>query len=73
MAQSLEERGLMIDFGRKKIEESPKNGQWYAPKSTAVAEEQIAYLSALLEEYEPAYTNFQYAFISKENLHVSVF
>ncbi len=59
MAQSLEERGLMIDFGRKKIEESPKNGQWYAPKSTAVAEEQIAYLSALLEEYEPAYTNFQ--------------
>ncbi len=59
LAQSLEERGLMTDFGRKKIEEAQKNGQWYAPKPTEITEEQIACLSALLEEYEPACTNFQ--------------
>lgn len=59
LAKSLEERELMTDFGRKKIEEAKKNGQWYASKSVAVTEEQIVRLSALLEGYEPAYTNFQ--------------
>ncbi|MDE7288475.1 MAG: hypothetical protein K2N71_03085, partial [Oscillospiraceae bacterium] len=28
LVQSLEERGLMTDHGRKKIEEAKKNGQW---------------------------------------------
>lgn len=59
LAKSLEERGLMTDFGRKKIEEAQKNGQWDGPKATAVTEEQIACLSALLEGYEPAGANFQ--------------
>ena len=49
----------MTDFGRNKIEEAKKNGQWDAPKAMAVTEEQIAYLSALLEAYEPAFTNFK--------------
>ncbi|MCI8364191.1 MAG: hypothetical protein HFG34_04490 [Eubacterium sp.] len=59
LTQKLEEQGLMTDFGRKKIEEAKKNGQWYAPKSTEITEEKIAFLSALLEAYEPAFTNFQ--------------
>ena len=59
LVKKLEERGIMTDYGRKKIEEAKKNGQWDAPKSTAITEEQIACLSALLEEYEPAFTNFQ--------------
>lgn len=59
LVKSLEERGLMTDFGRKKIEEAQKNGQWNAPKSMAVTEEQIACVSTLLEGYEPACTNFQ--------------
>ena len=59
LVKDLEERGLMTDFGRKKIEEAKKNGQWDAPKSTAITEEQIAQLSELLEGYEPAFTNFQ--------------
>lgn len=58
LAESLEERGLMTDFGRKKIEEAKENGQWHAPKPAAVTQEQIARLSALLEGAEPAYTNF---------------
>ncbi len=57
--QNLEERGLMTDFGRTKIEEAKKNGQWYAPNPMAVTEEQIACLSALLKGHEPACTNWE--------------
>lgn len=49
----------MTDHGRKKIEEARQNGQWDKPKPAAVTEEQIEMLSALLKEYEPAFTNFQ--------------
>lgn len=59
LVKRLEEQGRMTDLGRRKIEEAQKNGQWYAPKPPAVTEEQIARLSALLEGYEPAFTNFQ--------------
>lgn len=60
LVKKLEEQGLMTDYGRKKIEEAKKNGQWEASNPLAIiTEEQIARLSALLEGYEPAYTNFQ--------------
>ncbi len=59
LVKSLEEQGLMTDFGRRKIEEARKNGQWDAPGPVAITEEQIAFLSALLEGYEPAHMNFQ--------------
>lgn len=59
LVKALEERGIMTDFGRKKIEEAKENGQWNAPKPAPVTEEQIIQLSALLEGYEPAFTNFQ--------------
>lgn len=59
LAQSLEERGLMTDFGRAKIEEAKKNGRWDAPRPRAVTEEDVARVLALLEGHEPAYTNFQ--------------
>ncbi len=58
LAQRLEAQGLMTDFGRKKMEEAKKNGQWNAPKSAAMTEEEIAQISALLQGYEPACTNF---------------
>ena len=59
LVKELEERGIMTDHGRKKIEEAKQNGQWDKPKPAAVTEEQIEMLSALLKEYEPAFTNFQ--------------
>ncbi len=60
LAESLDERGLMTDYGRKKMDEARKNGQWDAKNPLAVITgEQIASLSALLEGHEPAYTNFQ--------------
>jgi len=54
LVKSLEEQGLMTGFGRRKIGEAQKNGQWYAPKPAAITEEEIARLSALLRGYEPA-------------------
>lgn len=59
LVQRLEERGLMTDFGRKKIEEAKKNGQWDAPDLMKLSEEHIAQLSVLLAGQEPAFTNFQ--------------
>lgn len=58
LVKQLEEKGLMTDFGRSKIAEAKKNGQWDAPKSPSITEDQIAHLSELLKEYEPAHTNF---------------
>lgn len=49
----------MTDYGRKKIEEAQKNGQWYAPSPMAVTEEQIEHITALLKGREPARTNFE--------------
>lgn len=59
LAQKLEKQGIMTDHGRIKIEEARTNGQWDTPSPAAVTDEQIAFLSGLLKEYEPAYTNFQ--------------
>lgn len=59
LAMRLEAQGLMTDFGRQKIEEAKRNGQWDAPGPAAVTEEKIARVSALLEGHEPAWTNFQ--------------
>ena len=59
LAEKLEQQGLMTDYGLAKIAEAKQNGQWDAPKSPAVTEEQIAFLSGLLKAYEPAYANFQ--------------
>lgn len=59
LVKSLESQGIMTDWGREKIKEAQKNGQWDALKSQTVTEEQIAFLSTLLKEYEPAYANYQ--------------
>ena len=73
LAQSLEERGLMTESGRKKIEEARKNGQWDAPKPAAVTEEQIAQVSALLEGYEPACTNFKAMSLSVQKTYTRAY
>lgn len=59
LVKSLEERGLMTELGRAKVEEAKRNGQWDAPDLMALTEEQVAFVAALLEGHEPAFTNFQ--------------
>lgn len=58
LAEKLEANGSMTNYGRRKMEEAKENGQWDAPKSPVITEEQIQSLADLLKEYEPAYTNF---------------
>jgi len=59
LAEQLEQQGKMTDFGRNKIAEAKENGQWTAPKSPPITDEQIEFLSSLLKDHEPAYTNFE--------------
>ena len=59
LVQVLENRGAMTRHGREKIEEAKKNGQWDAPKTPAVTQEDIAALEKMLRGHEPASTNFQ--------------
>ncbi len=74
LAKRLEEQGRMTDFGRKKIEDAKKNGQWDAVNPLAViTEEQIARLSAILESYEPAYTNFRAMSLSVKKTYTRAF
>lgn len=58
LAEQLEAKGLMTDYGRAKIAEAKQNGQWDAEKPQGVTDEQIAAVTELLKEYAPAYTNF---------------
>lgn len=58
LVKKLESLGSMTDYGRAKIEEAKQNGQWDAPAPVEVTQEEIAVLAGLLEENEPAHTNF---------------
>ena len=59
LIETLEKQGIMTDYGRMKINEAKKNGQWDAPVPPTVTDEQIVVFSDLLKEHELAYTNFQ--------------
>ena len=58
LVAKLEERGIMTDHGRAKIEEAKINGQWNAPKLPVIAEEDIESVAQLLKPFEPAHKNF---------------
>ena len=55
----LEKKGIMTDYGRAKIMEAQKNGQWEVSNPLTISDEQIILLSDLLREHQLAYTNFQ--------------
>ncbi|MGC6767907.1 YdeI/OmpD-associated family protein [Enterococcus sp. LJL128] len=59
LALQLEEKGLMTDLGRRKIDEAKKNGKWASASSpSTVTEEQVAQVRQLLKANEAAYLNF---------------
>jgi uncharacterized protein YdeI (YjbR/CyaY-like superfamily) len=58
LAEKLEERGLMTDFGRAKIEAAKQNGRWDSPKAETLSEEQFEGFIAMLRPHEQAYGNF---------------
>jgi uncharacterized protein YdeI (YjbR/CyaY-like superfamily) len=58
LVADLEKRGIMTDYGRAKIADAEKNGQWDKPKAPPESDEQIAVLTDLLRDFEPAFANF---------------
>lgn len=59
LVQRLESCGLMTDFGRIKIEEAKRNGQWdMATKPSEITDEQIGIVAELLKDNRVAYTHF---------------
>ena len=58
LVETLEKQGVMTAYGRAKIEEAKKNGQWDAPKPAEITEKHIAALSGIIKGHEPACTNF---------------
>jgi uncharacterized protein YdeI (YjbR/CyaY-like superfamily) len=58
LVETLEKQGIMTDYGRAKIDEAKRNGQWDAKKPPAITDEQIAAVTDLLKAHEPAYSNF---------------
>ena len=54
----LEQRGLMTDFGREKIDEAKQNGKWDAPKAEPLTEEMVCEFEKMVKPYETAYINF---------------
>ena len=57
----------------QKIEEAQKNGQWHTPAPAAITEAQIAELSALLEGFEPACTNFKAMSLSVKKTYTKAY
>jgi uncharacterized protein YdeI (YjbR/CyaY-like superfamily) len=58
LAEKLQLQGLMSDHGKSKIDDAKESGRWDAPKAPAITQEQIAFVSSILSEYQPAYANF---------------
>lgn len=58
LVQKLEDSGLMTAYGRSKVLEAKKNGQWDASNYISIEEEQVSFLADLLKKYEPCYTHF---------------
>lgn len=60
IVERLENEGRMTAFGRAKVEEAKKNGQWHASnKESNELQEQMETLLKVLKAYDVAYTNFQ--------------
>ena len=73
LAETLQMQGCMTDYGRIKIEEAKKNGQWDAPKPQAITEEQVAALSELIQDFQPAYTNFSAMSLSVKKTYTKAY
>lgn len=59
LVKELEKKDVMTDYGRAKIEEAKKNGQWDNSKASQITEGDIAVIANLLKGHEPAYSNFK--------------
>ncbi|MGM0123737.1 hypothetical protein IGI37_001111 [Enterococcus sp. AZ194] len=58
LVQELDKKGLITEYGQKKIDEAKENGQWQKSNVIVVNEEDIQAIEELLKPYQQAYQNF---------------
>lgn len=59
LAEKLEGRGLMTDFGRAKIALAKERGTWDPPKEPPMTQEQIREFEDLIKPHAAAWANFE--------------
>jgi uncharacterized protein YdeI (YjbR/CyaY-like superfamily) len=60
IVETLEQKNLMTEFGRAKIEQAKKSGNWDSSESKqTLTDEQMKQFESLVEPFEEAYHNFQ--------------
>ena len=59
LIEVLEQRNLMTDYGRKKIEYAKQNGYWEQSERKSLTDEQRQQFENMLKPFEKAYANFQ--------------
>ncbi|HWQ58746.1 MAG TPA: hypothetical protein VN540_06965, partial [Clostridia bacterium] len=58
LAEALETRGLMTDFGRAKIDAAKKSGHWNPSRPEPLTDEQLSLFEGMLRPHGAAYGNF---------------
>lgn len=58
LVEQLEKQGMMSEYGRQKIAEAKQNGQWAQSNTLIVSEDDILMICEILQNHEPAYSNF---------------
>jgi uncharacterized protein YdeI (YjbR/CyaY-like superfamily) len=58
LVETLRAKGIMTELGEQAVAAAKANGEWDAPKSAPVTEEQAGDLAAKLAGISPAYENF---------------
>lgn len=58
LVQELDKKGLLTEYGKKKIAEAKENGRWNQSYVVTVTDTDIQDLTELIKPHEPAHTNF---------------
>lgn len=71
LAEVLEQKNLMTEYGRKKIEYAKQNGLWEQSERKALADEQRQQFETMLKPYESAYASFKKMSQSVQNTYMA--
>ena len=71
IVEELEQKGMMTDFGRAKIEAAKQNRSWDTPKPNQLTEEQIQQFDDMVKPFSDAYANFTQMSQSMRKTYIS--
>jgi len=71
LVEILEQKNLMTDFGRKKVEYAKQNGRWEQSERKSLTDEQRQQFEDMLKPFETAYANFKKMSQSVRNTYMA--